>query len=56
MSDGRDIEAITAMGKEATAFVEGLGHPGDVVRLEFDVRPRDRYGRPPAQRWRDEEI
>ncbi len=40
-----DIETITSHGKEAKDFLKGLVKPGDVLWIEFDVRPRDRYGR-----------
>ena len=42
---GEDIEAIIAMGKRATAYVEGLVKLGDTITIEFDVQERDRYGR-----------
>lgn len=42
---GHDIETLTAMGKEATNYVERIVRSGDEVRLEFDVQHRDRYGR-----------
>lgn len=41
----QDVETITAMGKESTAFVKGLVRKGEVVRIEFDIQHRDRYGR-----------
>lgn len=41
----QDIETIIAMGKIATAYVEGLVKPGDTITIEFDVQERDRYGR-----------
>ncbi len=42
---GQDIKTITAMGKRATEYVEGLVKPGDLITIEFDVQQRDRYGR-----------
>lgn len=42
---GHDIETITAMGKEATNYVERIVRTGDEVRLEFDVQHRDQYRR-----------
>ncbi|MFQ5964500.1 MAG: thermonuclease family protein [Candidatus Scalinduaceae bacterium] len=42
---GQDINTITAMGKRATNYVSSLVKPGDNVRIEFDVRQRDSYGR-----------
>jgi micrococcal nuclease len=41
----QDIETITAMGKRATDYVKTLIKPGDMVRMEFDVQRRDKYGR-----------
>lgn len=41
----RDVSNITAMGKTAADFTRSLVKPGDVVRVEFDVRVRDKYGR-----------
>ncbi len=41
----QDIETIVAMGKRATAYVEGLVKPGDTITIEFDVQERDRYKR-----------
>ena len=42
---GRDVEIITAMGKEAVNFTKSLVEPGDRVLVEFDVQARDKYGR-----------
>jgi micrococcal nuclease len=42
---GQDIEAIIALGKRATAYVESLVKPGDNITIVFDVQERDRYGR-----------
>jgi micrococcal nuclease len=33
------------MGREATKFTKTLIKPGDMVRIEFDIQRRDRYGR-----------
>lgn len=33
------------MGKEAANYTRNLVKPGDIVKIEFDVRPRDQYGR-----------
>ncbi len=41
---GQDINAIIAMGKEATKFTRQLLE-GKRVNLKFDISPRDRYGR-----------
>jgi len=41
----QDIETIIAMGKRATAYVEGLVKRGDLITIEFDVKKKDRYGR-----------
>ncbi len=42
---GQDIKTITAMGKRATEYVEGLVKPGDLITIEFDAQEKDRYGR-----------
>jgi micrococcal nuclease len=41
----KDIETIVSLGKEATRHVRSLVKKGDSVDIEFDVQPRDRYGR-----------
>ncbi len=41
---GQDIDAVIAMGEEATKFARQLLE-GKRVNLEFDITPRDRYGR-----------
>lgn len=40
-----DIETITSQGREAKKFVKGLVKPGDLLKIEFDIRARDKYGR-----------
>lgn len=40
-----DVEAITAMGKEAAKYVKTLVRKGDMVGIEFDVQKRDKYNR-----------
>ena len=45
MRSGQDIATITAMGKQATAFVKKLVKAGDTVTLEFDVQKHDKYNR-----------
>ena len=45
MRSGQDIATITAMGKQATAFVKKLVKAGDTVTLEFDVQKYDKYNR-----------
>lgn len=42
---GEDLNAIIGMGKAATEFTKTLVKPGDLVNVEQDVQPRDRYGR-----------
>lgn len=41
---GKSIKAIQAMGQKASDFTKSLVD-GKKVRLEFDVKRRDRYGR-----------
>jgi len=40
-----DIETITSQGREAKNVVKGLVKPGDLLKIEFDIRTRDKYGR-----------
>lgn len=41
----RRLDAVTALGHQAAEFVAALVHPGDLLKLEFDLEARDRYGR-----------
>ena len=41
----KDLSLIISQGKEATSYVKGLVKLGDTIQIEFDVQPRDRYGR-----------
>ncbi len=45
MRSGQDVNTITAMGKQATAYAKSMVHPGDIISIEFDVQKRDKYGR-----------
>ena len=40
-----DVGSITSLGKEAAKYTATLVKPGDEVKIEFDIRPRDQYGR-----------
>lgn len=40
-----DIKVILSQGKKATLHLKSLVPEGSKVYLEFDVEPRDRYGR-----------
>jgi micrococcal nuclease len=42
---GKDIEQITAMGKEAARYMRTIAREGDRVNIEFDVQKRDKYRR-----------
>ena len=42
---GQDLKTILSLGKAASAFTKSLVKPGDLVYLEQDVQPRDRYHR-----------
>ena len=44
-NDGRAASAILEAGRLATEYVRSVLRPGDEVRLEYDVRLRDRYRR-----------
>lgn len=41
----RDIKTIVSLGKAAASFTKSIVKPGDLVDIEQDVQPRDRYGR-----------
>jgi micrococcal nuclease len=42
---GKDIEQITAMGKEAANYMRTIAREGDKIAIEFDVQKRDKYKR-----------
>jgi micrococcal nuclease len=42
---GKDVEQITAMGKEAARYMRTIAREGDRVTIEFDVQKRDKYRR-----------
>ncbi|WP_457642387.1 thermonuclease family protein [Persephonella sp.] len=46
-----NVNTIVYLGKKSKNFVEKLVRKGDVVYLELDVQPRDRYGRILAYVW-----
>ncbi|WP_448583367.1 thermonuclease family protein [Thermocrinis sp.] len=48
---GLSREEIIKMGKEATEYTKKLLPKGEVVYLEQDVQPTDRYGRVLAYVW-----
>lgn len=41
----QDIKTIVSLGKAAASFTKSIIKPGDLVDIEQDVQPRDRYGR-----------
>jgi len=45
------VEQIVALGKKSKNFVKRIVHKGDIVYLELDIQPRDRYGRILAYVW-----
>ena len=47
---GQDLETIIAQGKRASAYTKSLLE-GKSVRIEWDVQPKDRYGRNLAYLW-----
>ena len=47
----QDVKTIVAMGLRASDFTQSLLPPGTAVSLEYDVEPRDRYGRALAYLW-----
>ena len=40
---GKDVDQITAMGKEAARYMRTIAREGDRVNIEFDVQKRDKY-------------
>ena len=42
---GKDVEQITAMGKDAARYMRTIAKEGDRVTIEFDVQKRDKYKR-----------
>jgi len=40
-----DIKKIIILGREATRYLKRLVKPGDTIKIEFDRRIRDKYGR-----------
>jgi micrococcal nuclease len=41
----RDVKAIVELGHQASMTMKEIAKPGTEIRLEFDVRERDKYGR-----------
>jgi micrococcal nuclease len=41
----QDIKTIVSLGKAATSFTKSIVKADDLVDIEQDVQPRDRYGR-----------
>ena len=42
---GKDVDQITAMGKEAAKYMRTIAREGDRLTIEFDVQKRDKYKR-----------
>ena len=40
----QDIKTITSQGKKAADFTKSLVKPGDIIKIEFDIQQRDKYG------------
>ncbi len=40
-----DIQKIISLGREATRYLKRLVKPGDTIKIEFDRRIPDKYGR-----------
>lgn len=40
-----DVKTIISQGQKAKEFAQSLVHKGDKTHLEFDITPRDKYGR-----------
>jgi micrococcal nuclease len=53
---GSDLKTIIAAGKGASAYLRSLIAPGAAIELEFDVRPRDKYGRLLAYVYRGDGV
>lgn len=41
----KNLDTITAMGKQASKHLASMLRKGDAIELELDAEPRDRYGR-----------
>lgn len=41
----QDIKTMVSLGKAAVGFTKSIVNPGDIVDIEQDVQPHDRYGR-----------
>jgi len=44
-ASSRDVTTIVALGKQASQAMRDMVRAGTPVKLEFDVRERDKYGR-----------
>jgi micrococcal nuclease len=42
---GKDVEQITAIGKEAARYMRTIAREADRMTIEFDVQKRDKYKR-----------
>ncbi len=43
--NAKDLNKIIGLGKQAKEFVKSIVKVGDELKIEFDVRERDQYGR-----------
>jgi micrococcal nuclease len=45
VKSNRDVQTIIELGRQASKTMKEIALPGTEIRLEFDVRERDKYGR-----------
>lgn len=52
----KDVKAIIGLGKQATMAMKEIAPKGVKLRLEYDVRKRDKYGRLLAYVYREDGV
>lgn len=52
----KDVKTIVGLGKQATAAMKEIAPKDAKLRLEYDVRKRDKYGRLLAYVYRDDGV
>ena len=52
----KDVKTIVGLGKQATAAMKGIAPKGTKLRLEYDIRKRDKYGRLLAYAYREDGV
>jgi micrococcal nuclease len=54
--NNKDVKTILALGKQATMAMKEIAPKGAKLRLEYDVRKRDKYGRLLAYVYREDGV